>query len=152
MLFVIKKSEGIRWALPVWEGGRGLNACQSSSLPVLGGGCVVEMYITESCTITCDIIMKNYSAPSSLAEMTSWLLLLSMAAFPLIKVTDILLNNWLVGSLSSQPFFQRCMRSHPGPFGLDLAKNSHFWSPGCLDRCLELAKMAPSYTFPSIGM
>ena len=24
--------------------------------------------------------------------------------------------------------------------------------PGCLDRCLELAKMAPSYTFPSIGM
>ena len=42
--------------------------------------------------------------------------------------------------------------SHPGPFGPDLAKNSHFWSPGCLDRCLELAKMAPSYTFPSIGM
>ena len=23
---------------------------------------------------------------------------------------------------------------------------------GCLDRCLELAKIAPSYTFPSIGM
>ena len=65
----------------------------------------VEIYITESFTITCDIIMKNYSAPSSLAEMTSWLLLLSMVAFPLIKVTEILLKSWLVGSLSSQPFF-----------------------------------------------
>ena len=65
----------------------------------------VEIYITESCTITCDIIMKNYSAPSSLAEMTSWLLLLSKVAFPLIKVTEILLKSWLVGSLSSQPFF-----------------------------------------------
>ena len=49
--------------------------------------------------------MKNYSAPSSLAEMTSWLLLLSMVTFPLIKVTEILLKSWLVGSLSSQPFF-----------------------------------------------
>ena len=49
--------------------------------------------------------MKNYSAPSSLAEMTSWLLLLSKVAFPFIKVTEILLKSWLVGSLSSQPFF-----------------------------------------------
>ena len=48
---------------------------------------------------------QNYSAPSITAEMTSWLLLLSMAAFPLIKVTEILLKSWLVGSLSSQPFF-----------------------------------------------
>ena len=63
------------------------------------------MYITESCTITCDIIMKNYSAPSSLAEMTSRLLLFSTAAFSLIRVTEILLKSWLVGSLSSQPLF-----------------------------------------------
>ena len=41
--------------------------------------------------------------------------------------------------------------SHPVPFGLYLAKkNSNFWSPGCLDRCL--AKMAPSHTFPSNWM
>ena len=32
----------------------------------------------------------------------------------------------------------------PGPFGPDLAKNSHFWGPGCLDRCLELAKKVAS--------
>ena len=39
------------------------------------------------------------------------------------------------------------------PFGPDLAKkNSHFWSPGCLDRCLDLAKIAPRYILPSIGM
>ena len=39
------------------------------------------------------------------------------------------------------------------PFGPDLAnKNSHFWGPGCLDWCLELAKMAPNYTFQSNRM
>ena len=49
--------------------------------------------------------------------------------------------------------------SHPGPFGPDLAKKiaifgalDNIWISGYLDRCVDLAKMALSYTFPSIGM
>ena len=34
--------------------------------------------------------------------------------------------------------------SLPGLFGPDLAKNSHFWGPGCLGRCLELEKKVAS--------
>ena len=54
----------------------------------------------------------------------------------------------------------------PGPFQLDQSslepspsiksgvsqKNSHFWRPVSLDRCLELAKIVPSHTFPSIAL
>ena len=67
---------------------------------------------------------QNYSAPSITAEMTSWLLLLSMAAFPLIKVTEILLKSWLVGSLSSQPFF--LARAYPSRLTTSVATQ---WNP-----------------------
>ena len=47
----------------------------------------------------------GHSAPSTPAEMTSGDLLHSIIAFPLISVTERRLKSWLVGSLSSHPFF-----------------------------------------------
>ena len=47
----------------------------------------------------------GYSAPSTSAAMTSGHLLHNIIAFPLISVRDRRLKSWLVGSLSSHPFF-----------------------------------------------
>ena len=51
------------------------------------------------------IYHDGHSAPSTPAEMTSGHLLHSIIAFPLISVTERRLKSWLVGSLSSHPFF-----------------------------------------------
>ena len=47
----------------------------------------------------------GHSAPSTSAETTSGHLLHSIIEFPLISVTERRLKSWLVGSLSSHPFF-----------------------------------------------
>ena len=65
----------------------------------------VEMYITKSYMDNISIYHDGHSAPSTPAEMTSGHLLHSIIAFPLISVTERRLKSWLVGSLSSQPFF-----------------------------------------------
>ena len=65
----------------------------------------VEMYITKSYMDNISMYHDGHSAPSTPAEMTSGDLLHSIIAFPLISVTERRLKSWLVGSLSSHPFF-----------------------------------------------
>ena len=50
--------------------------------------------------------MFSHSTPSTSAGAKSGLLLLSIMAFPRIRVMEILLKSWPVGSLSSQPFLR----------------------------------------------